>query len=241
MSYLVFDIETSSLPFEEFDETQQEYLLRYAKDDEEREEKKRMMSLNPLTAEVVAIGMVFAPSLDAKPTGCVYSNSAGGESHEMQLPDGTKWCMMPEREMLVKFWDGLRKRRSDGGFHLISFNGRNFDCPFLMLRSAVHRVKPSRNLMDGTRWKYDRHVDLQEELRFKSTDRTGATRACNFDFYCKAFGIPSPKGEGITGHDVPERFRQGEHQQIAEYCMRDVWSTWELFKFWREYMTAFDC
>ncbi len=239
MIYLVFDIETAAMPFEAFDDVQQEYLLRNTTTDEEREERKRMLSLNPLTAQVTALGMVTCTSLDGEPRGCVYSSYGhedNGEPYEDVLADGSKWCMMSEREMLRKWWEMLAKGRARGGYQLISFNGRAFDCPFLMLRSAALRIKPTRNLMDGTRWKYDRHIDLQEELAFKNNDRTGAMRRFNFDFYCKSFGIPSPKGEGITGYDVPEFYRQGRYREIAEYCLRDVRATWELFKFWKEYL-----
>lgn len=243
MIYLVFDIETSALPFEHFDEAQQEYLLRDATTEEEREQKKRLMSLNPLTAQVVALGMVTSSSLDGEIKGCVFSSygaEENGQPQESTLSDGSKWCTMSERELMRRWWDILRKGKTGGGYHLISFNGRGFDSPFLMLRSAALRVKPSRNLMDGTRWKYDRHTDLQEELAFKNNDRNGAMRRFNFDFYCKSFGIKSPKSEGLTGNDVPEFYRAGRHQEIAEYCLRDVKATWELFKFWKEYISLID-
>jgi hypothetical protein len=237
MSYLVFDIETAAIPFDELDESQQEYITRGCQNDEERGRQIGMMSLNPLTARIAAIGMVHAASPDGTPRGCVYSNSR--EKIEDTLDDGaTKWCAMPEEEMLAKFWGVVAHRRANGGLHLISFNGRSFDCPFLMLRSAVLRVQPSRNLMDGTRWNYPQHTDLLDELSYKSVnDRNGAMRRFNFDFYCKAFGIPSPKSDGVTGMDVPRLFNEGEHRTIAEYCMRDVWATWELFKVWKAYLS----
>ena len=239
MPYLVFDIETSPLAFEDLDLAQQEYLMRGAASDEEREERKRMMSLNPLTARVASLGMVSVPSLDAEPQGCVYSNRGDdAEEIEEKLPDGSIWKTMSERALLEKLWQVLEWGRTRGGSCLISFNGRGFDCPFLMLRSAVLRVKPSRNLMDGTRWRYDRHIDLQDELCFKGSDRNGAMRRFNFDFYCKSFGIKSPKSEGVSGYDVPDLWARGEHRAIAEYCMRDVWATWELFKFWKEYLNV---
>lgn len=238
MAYLIFDIETSALPFDDFDQSQQEYLLRGTTTEEEQEERKRMMSLNPLTAQVVALGMVQVGSIDGEPRGCVYS-SCGDESEAKEdesLADGSIWRTMSEGELLSKWWEVLARGGRNGGYHLISFNGRGFDAPFLMLRSAALRIKPSRNLMEGTRWNYPMHTDLQEELCFRGFDRNGAMRRFNFDFYCKAFGIPSPKSEGITGHDVPEFYRQGRYREIAEYCLRDVWATWELFKFWKEYL-----
>jgi uncharacterized protein YprB with RNaseH-like and TPR domain len=43
-----------------------------------------------------------------------------------------------EIEILKKFWEDVRLYKQ-----LITFNGRSFDCPFLMLRSAVLGIKPS--------------------------------------------------------------------------------------------------
>ena len=67
MATLVFDIETSALPIEMFDEAQQEYLFRETEkiDDAiakhaKREEITRFMSLWPFTSQVVCIAMLNA-------------------------------------------------------------------------------------------------------------------------------------------------------------------------------------
>lgn len=66
MATLVFDIETSRLPVEMFDEAQQEYLFREAQklpEDQQpakREEIARLFSLWPFTAQVVCIAMLNA-------------------------------------------------------------------------------------------------------------------------------------------------------------------------------------
>src|SRR5271155_5849995 len=67
MSTLVFDIETSALPLENFDEAQQEYLFREAEKlgdetakDNKRAEIKQFMSLWPFTSQVVCIAMLNA-------------------------------------------------------------------------------------------------------------------------------------------------------------------------------------
>ena len=69
MPTLVFDIETTAQPLENFDEVQQEYLLREAEKipDEvarvtKRDEITRMFSLWPLTGNVVCIAMLNAES-----------------------------------------------------------------------------------------------------------------------------------------------------------------------------------
>ena len=67
MARLVFDIETSALPLEQFDEAQQEYLFRECEkitDETARATRQaeihRQFNLWPLTAQVVCIGMLNA-------------------------------------------------------------------------------------------------------------------------------------------------------------------------------------
>src|ERR1035437_7536170 len=67
MATLVFDIETSALPLENFDEAQQEYLFREADKlgdatakNAKREEITKFMSLWPFTSQVVCIAMLNA-------------------------------------------------------------------------------------------------------------------------------------------------------------------------------------
>src|SRR6266480_226003 len=67
MATLVFDIETSAQPVDNFDEAQQEYLFRecekFTTEPEKcakREEITRFMSLWPFTSQVVCIAMLNA-------------------------------------------------------------------------------------------------------------------------------------------------------------------------------------
>ena len=69
MAKLVFDIETSALPPETFDDAQQEYLFREATklEDEAARETKRaeirqQFNLWPFTAQVVCVAMLNADS-----------------------------------------------------------------------------------------------------------------------------------------------------------------------------------
>ena len=73
MATLVFDIETSALPIENFDEVQQEYLFRDANkipDPVARHARKTelemQMNLYPFTARVVCIAMLNADSQRGK-------------------------------------------------------------------------------------------------------------------------------------------------------------------------------
>jgi hypothetical protein len=98
------------------------------------------------------------------------------------------------------------------------------------MRSAVHKIKPSKNLIPY-RYSDKEHIDLFDQLTFYNT-----TRRFNLDYFCKRFGIKSPKSEGVTGLDVPQMFEDKQYHQIAEYCMRDVLATGELFRIWNTYI-----
>ena len=83
----------------------------------------------------------------------------------------------------------------------------------------------------GYRFATEPHCDLAEQFSFYNVSgREGAARKFNLDFYCKAFGIESPKAHGVTGMDVNTLMAAGKFRDIAEYCLRDVHATVELYR-----------
>ncbi|OGU60852.1 MAG: hypothetical protein A2X64_04615 [Ignavibacteria bacterium GWF2_33_9] len=150
------------------------------------------------------------------------------------IQDDKTFYETSEKRLLETFWKTVDKYK---GCVLMSFNGRNFDAPFLMIRSALLKVKPTRNLMEGTKFNYPQHIDLIDELTFYSPSGYGATKRYNFDFYTRAFGLVSPKSEGIDGSLVSVFFREGKYKTIADYCLRDVDATWKLFLRIKNYLT----
>ncbi len=238
-NYLVFDIETAGKDLDAFEPSQQEYLLRHANTEEEREQKIREFALSPFTSEIVCIGMALmgpdGSGWRTEKEGALALDPAKADEEEVseQLESGAVMVLSNERTMLVNFWKMLQRYRNA---HLISFNGRGFDAPYMMLRSALHKVRPSRNLMDGTKWRYPLHTDLADELSYFSFQSSGPQRRFNFDFYARSFGITSPKAEGVDGSMVSHMYREGRLREIAEYCMRDVRATWELYNVWEKYL-----
>lgn len=234
--FLTFDLETVGLPLDGFDDAQQEYLLRNTANDAEREKKISEFALSPITGRIVCIGMRVMRggeegwTLDGD---VAYSLDADRDddtsSTRSELPSGATLYMASEKWMLVNFWRLIESRRP----HLVSFNGRGFDAPWLMLRSAVLGIRPSRNLMTGTKFNYQGHTDLLDELTYYSGSASGATRRFNFDMFAKAFGVVSPKAGGVDGSKVQSLFEAGDMTAISEYCLRDVRATWELYLKWR--------
>lgn len=220
MNKVVFDIETLGFPLDSFDEKQQEYLLKFAKTEEERTEAIQKLALTPLTGHIIAIGMLNPESQHGK----VLFESATTDSFTSE--DGkVEFVSASEHEMLEEFWKTITHFDQ-----FITFNGRSFDCPFIMLRSAILGVKPTRNLLPY-RYGHNEHCDLLEQLTFYN-----AFRKFNLDFYCKSFGIKSPKSEGITGLDLGPLFEAGRFREIAEYCLGDVKATAELFFRWQSFL-----
>lgn len=232
MATVVFDIETTGQPVEHFDEVQQEYLFREAEalPDEvsrqkKREEITRYFSLWPMTGQIVCVGMLNPQTCRGM---ALYladdfeEQSVSGDIEFIACPD--------EGELLSQFWDIAEKFEN-----VVTFNGRSFDVPYLYLRSALLNVPISRKNWLGYRFSDVPHCDLLEQLTFYNVGgRTGAGRSFNLDFYCKAFGIVSPKAQGVTGYDVPKMMQEERYHEIAEYCMRDVRATMELYRIWQE-------
>ena len=232
---LVFDIETSALPLAQFDEVQQEYLFREAlnlPDPEARqkrhEEILRQFNLWPFTAQVVCIAMLNADSS----RGQVLFVAEDFEEPEEAAANGPVQftACAEEGELLAEFWKVARHYDS-----IVTFNGRGFDVPFVYLRSAILNVPVSQKGWLGYRYQTEPHCDLMEQLTFYGVSgRDGAARRFNLDFYCKAFGIESPKSHGVTGMDVNRLLEEKRFREIAEYCLRDVEATVLLYKIWKE-------
>jgi 3'-5' exonuclease len=239
MAKLVFDIETTALPLEKFDEGQLEYLFRDAElmPDLERKEARRaeihrFFSLWPFTGQVVCIAMSNIDSFRSK---ILYLAGAGVESSGSQSIGAAEFvACQEESELLNEFWEAAVRYES-----IITFNGRTFDVPFIYLRSALLDVRISRKDWLGYRFQTEPHCDLLEQLTFYNVSgREGAARRFNLDFYCKAFGIPSPKSHGITGMDVGRLMAEGRAREVAEYCLGDVLATVELYKIWKERLSG---
>jgi DNA polymerase elongation subunit (family B) len=222
MSRIVFDIETVGVQFDSLDPQAQEYLLKGARTEEERALVPDQLSFSPLTGHVVAIAMLNPDSGKGK----VCYQTPGQESREFEK-DGILYSSGTEKEILQKFWEAILPFDQ-----FVTFNGRSFDCPFLMTRSAVHRIRPSKNLVP---YRYgDEHIDLYDRLGFFGAVR----RTMTLHMWCQALGIKSSKvsENGISGHEVGRFFKEGRYEEIADYCYGDIQATAELFEYWNEYI-----
>lgn len=236
MSTLIFDIETVGEEWGDFDETTQHVLSRWiertAKTPEEKEgqlkDLREGLGFSPLTGSIVAIGLY---DLERR-QGVVYYTGEGNEEDE----DVGEYILKQrsEKEMLEDFWEGAKEYDT-----FVTFNGRGFDVPFLNIRSAVQGIRPSVDMMQG-RYLYQqkgaKHIDLQDQLTYYGA----MYRKPSLHLFCRAFGIESPKAEGVAGDDVAELFRMEKFRDIAAYNARDVIATTALYQKWKQYLAPED-
>jgi hypothetical protein len=217
MKKLVIDIETVGTPWEEHDPYVREYLIK-GMNEAEAEEEKRRGALSPFTGRIVAIGVV---NVESGKSCALYE--VPGQTELIVRKEGHRTLISgSERLILERFWDYL-----GSGDRFISFNGRQFDGPFLMIRSAIHGVVPKRDLV-GNRYRFHPNCDLREVLNFNGTLNWRQMRF-NLDLACKTFGITSSKTDGMDGRAVETLYRAGRYEDIARYCLEDVRATSELY------------
>ncbi|MFH1098851.1 MAG: ribonuclease H-like domain-containing protein [Candidatus Uhrbacteria bacterium] len=234
MKTLIFDIETIGERWEEMDEGTRaffEHKVRASAESEEEvaeemEALKAEFGLSPLTGQVVAIGV-----LDAETgKGGVYFQ-APGEKIAIFEEDNVKYEAMDEPAMLKKFWDVAQYATT-----FVSFNGRTFDGPFLALRSAAHRIRPTKDLMSNrylSSQRFDaKHVDLKDQLTFYGA----FNKRHALHLYCRALGVASSKEGGVDGSEVGQFFHDRKFLDIARYNARDLRATKELYEVWQKYV-----
>jgi len=234
MPKLIFDIETIGENFDELDSATRDVLTKWIKKDSESEEEyvkaleelKSGLGFSPLTGQIVAIGVLDYD----KNQGVVYFQAPGENFKEFQ-EENTTFKPCTEKEMLENFWKGAEKYNE-----FITFNGRGFDAPFLAVRSAVHKIKASKDLMSNRYLSSQKfgaaHIDLFDQLTFYGATR----RKGGLHLWCRAFGITSPKAQGVTGDDVAQLFKEKKYKEIARYNVGDLNATKELYDYWKNYI-----
>ncbi|EDO8526310.1 polysaccharide biosynthesis protein [Campylobacter jejuni] len=129
-----------------------------------------------------------------------------------------------EKEMITNFFNFIENYEPK----LVSFNGKNFDMPALVLRALKYNIKAATYLDTKsdkwnnykTRFSELKHCDLLESL--------GANgRGIKLDTLCSMVDLPGKYD--VHGDEVMKLFYQNELEKIHEYCESDVLNTYMLF------------
>jgi len=118
---------------------------------------------------------------------------------------------------------------------LVSFNGRGFDMPMLLIRAMRYNLSfgtyfdQNNPRLGKSKWENYRqryaeefHTDLLDSL-----GSFGAVRNLKLDTLCTMSGIPGKYD--VSGDQVFALFYQGEVEKIREYCQSDVLNTYWLY------------
>jgi len=169
-------------------------------DTEKEKFKKLFMATNPFFGEIVCIGLYKTVN---------------------NMHDSTS-LIGSEKYILERFWNILKTFR---GIY-ISFNGINFDVPFILKRSMAHSLKPTSNsFVDLKRFSTKPHFDVK--LIFGDWDKyaVGTLR-----LVCEHLGIESPKEGVVKAENVENEYKLGNINEIADYCLKDVMATYQAYE-----------
>lgn len=151
-------------------------------------------ALSPLTGKIILIGM--------------YSERA---SFLTTMPISLELdpYFMNEQTMLAKFWDIL----DNNADIIVSYNGKQFDMPFIYARSLLVGVKPTVAWNDLCN-KYNNriHIDLFQML--------GEGRLQEW-----AYLIGATNTLDSEGNMVGKWFEQGDYQSVIDHCHADLLNT----------------
>ncbi len=217
---LVYDIEVAGLPWEEVDEITRGYLMSKQRDDAAREAVRERTALFPGLGKVIAIGMWLVQ----EERGMLLLEGEHEPEQTWEKVSHSKIERGSEEQILRRFWELVDLSGKGKRTRLVTFNGRGYDGPVLMTRSAQLGIAPSRNLVP---YRYDisDHCDLFDVLGYQGASRD----RFSLDYWCRRFDVESPKGS-IDGSQVAKAYRAGRIEDIGEYCLRDVRATAQLFQ-----------
>jgi predicted PolB exonuclease-like 3'-5' exonuclease len=134
-----------------------------------------------------------------------------------------------ECALLARFAGTLDKLRPT----LVTWNGRAYDLPVLMLRSLRYGIRhPGYYQSRDMRYRFteDGHCDLMDAM-----SDYGASRALGLDGMAKLVGLPGKIGT-LDGAAVGEAYAAGRLGEITTYCLGDavstafLWLRWQLLK-----------
>lgn len=229
------DIETVPLPVETFTEGQ---MRRYKMDVARKHERIKGTPDEGMTDEEIS-SLIRATHPMLGWVCCV--SVVRADTHGNRQPGRSYACASVEEEgeLLREFWnaieqleqsanqeynDQLRGKKpynDPGPIRWVTLNGKDFDIPFLLARTAKYGVEiPNSGVRSTYAFSQDPHCDLKmlfgRGVYFRLAD------------LCDHLGIPHGKGE-VDGSKVVDMIENDRLQDVVEYCQSDVERTLDCY------------
>lgn len=174
------------------------------------EEQFRRLALHAEYGRVLSIGMIVEQDGQI-----VHRGVLGRDRQSMEFH-------LDEKRTLRGFWKQFSEFNEKQDL-VIGHNIFDFDLLFLYKRSIISRVRPSIQL-SFARYRSRPIFDTMKEWELWSW-RPGI----KLEELAEVLQIGMTKVDGLDGSCIYDRFCEGCHQEIAEYCMRDVELTREIY------------
>jgi len=118
----------------------------------------------------------------------------------------------PEVGILSSLWSHVGGIKPALNVRLVGHNVAAFDLRVVRQRSVVLGIKPPSWIpFDAKPWEYNLVYDTMIQWDAKNFTK--------LDKLAKAFGI---EGKSMDGSKVYQMWKEGKHQEIADYCAKDV-------------------
>ena len=213
-SPLVIDIETipnmdviDLLPEPKADARLKDRVKIAADIEKKKAEAVGKMGLDPNFGRVCVIG---------------YAERPGGEQPATRDDHMSEATDEEEARILTAFWETVRVCDRIG-----SFNGAGFDIPFILRRSWLLGVRPTRKF-ETVPWRCatgeSNHVDVRLALSLGDAKAKGT-----MDLYGK-LKLGRGKTDGMDGSQVWDYWQEGRVDEICEYCREDCATTFGLLE-----------
>ncbi len=124
-----------------------------------------------------------------------------------------------EEKILKDFWEIAKKADL-----FIGHNVMDFDLRFIIQRSIIYKVKPTKYI-SFARYRRDPIFDTLREWQ----NWGGGSNFDSLDSLAKAFDYETSK-KGIDGSQVYKFYQEGKLEEIYQYCKDDVDLTRKVYK-----------
>ena len=121
-----------------------------------------------------------------------------------------------EKKVLEMFWTFVRQTSC---VRLVGFNSKSFDVPFLVARSALHKV----SVVD-IRWC---HIDLRKELTGSPFEKG------KLDDFAALVGMNKlldGNGQKVDGKEAIVYWETHQYEKLKKYLLEDIRITWALLE-----------
>ncbi|MGI8545700.1 MAG: ribonuclease H-like domain-containing protein [Aridibacter sp.] len=129
-----------------------------------------------------------------------------------------------EEKTLRGFWRLMEEEFNPYRDLIVGHNVMDFDLPFIYKRSRILKLKPTVQL-SFIRYRSRPIYDTMREWALWNMRE----RFISLSVLAELLGIELEKLDGIDGSRVYDEFMKGNHALIADYCLRDVELSREIY------------